>query len=129
MKYSIEEYNQELDKAHSITCRGEKIDEIMAPHREKLYQGLEVGDGITIHLWSDAHAATIIRRTKATIWARQDKAIRTDSNGMSDCQSYRYEPDENGSIYECRWSPKRKTFVYLGNSIGVGRHEYYDYSF
>lgn len=54
MKYSMEEYRKELDKAHEITCLRDAIDEIMAPYREKLYQGLEIGDGVTVHLWSDA---------------------------------------------------------------------------
>ena len=129
MKYSIEEYNKELDKAHEITCRASKVSEMMAPYREKLFQGLEVGDGVTIHLWTDAHAATIIRRTKSTIWARRDRAIRTDDNGMSESQDYRFEPNEYGYVYECHWSPKRKCFLYMGKPLGVGRHEYYDFSF
>ncbi|MCQ2437554.1 MAG: hypothetical protein MJ099_04075 [Clostridia bacterium] len=129
MKYSMEEYRKELDKAHEITCLRDAIDEIMASYREKLYQGLEVGDGVTVHLWSDAHAGTIIRRTKSTLWIRRDRAIRTDNYGMSDCQDYRYEPDENGQIFVAHWSRKYKCFIWQDKTVSVGRHEYYDYSF
>ena len=129
MKYSMEEYRREMEKAGRDTCDGNLIEERMRPFREALYQGLEIGDGVTVHLWSDAHAGTIIRRTGSTLWIRRDRAIRTDSNGMSDCQEYRYEPNEAGTIYTARWSKKYSRFLFGGKSITIGRHEYYDYTF
>lgn len=129
MKYSMAEYSRELAKVSKGTCMADVIDELMAPYREMLYQGLEIGDGVTVHLWSDAHACTIVARTKTVLYLRRDKAIRTDRNGMSDCQAYRYEPDDSNEIFRVNWSRKQKRFLYLGNAVTVGRHEYYDYSF
>lgn len=133
MKYSIEQYKVELDNAHRQTCRGEEIDQIMRPYRIQLNQGLEVGDGVTVNLYSDSHAGTIIRRTKSSLWIQRDIAIRIDSNGIGDCQEYRYERDHNGSIYHARWSDKFGCFIYggfrNGKPVSVGRHEYYDFSF
>jgi hypothetical protein len=52
----------------------------------------EVGMGATLLMYSDRHAYTITEVKGNKLWAVEDKAIRTDSNGMSDSQSYRYEP-------------------------------------
>lgn len=59
----------------------------------------EAGMGATILMWTDRHACTIVAvsEDRKTLWVREDKAIRTDDHGMSDAQSYRYEPDENGT--------------------------------
>ena len=35
---------------------------------------VKVGDGVTICLWSDRHAATVIKVTKSSVTVRQDKA-------------------------------------------------------
>ena len=133
VKYSVEEYKEELEKAHRQTCRSDRIDEIMRPFRIKLQQGLEVGDGATVNLYSDSHAGTIIRRTEKSLWIQRDEATRIDSNGMSDCQEYSYKPDPNGTVYHARWSEKYGCFMWGGfkdgKPISVGRHEYYDYSF
>lgn len=132
-KFTIDDYKVELEKAHQQTCRGDKIDEIMRPFRIRLHQELRVGDGVTVNLYSDSHAGTIIRRTRSSLWVQRDNAIRVDKNGMSDCQEYRYERDLDGSIFHCRWSEKRGCFMFGGfkdgKPISVGRHEYYDYSF
>lgn len=129
MKCPIEEYREELRKIREITCSGEAIDEYMRPFLEKLHDGLEVGDGVTINFYSDSHACTVTKRTPKTLTCRRDRAIRTDHNGMSDCQSYRYERDENGATYKAYWSKKFGCFCWCGKPISVGRHEYYDYSF
>jgi hypothetical protein len=93
----------------------------------------EVGMGVTLCYWSDRHAATVIEVSKTghEIKVREDKAIRTDSHGMSDAQSYRFEADENGRVYT---ATRRKdgsyrvkggdTRVLLGH-----RSHYFDYSF
>lgn len=129
MKYSMEQYLNELEKARKITCGYDEIREIMAPYREALYQGLEVGDGVTINLWSDCHAGTIIKRTRCKLWIQRDTAVRVDNNGISENQEYEFYPNPNGTIYEAYWSRKHKAFFLFDNSISVGRHEYYDYSF
>lgn len=93
----------------------------------------KVGRGVTIVHWSDRWACTVIEATAKTVTVQRDKAIRTDDHGMSDSQSYRYEPDPDGSV---RKFSLRKTgkFVQVGDSINGtrlvrGRSEHYDYSF
>lgn len=107
-----------------------------------------VGVGCTVIMYSDRIAGTIVRiiykgkKTKILI-VQADNAIRTDSNSMSDSQSYRYEPDPSGRIYYFkqnrvgRWTEasisadRRKfNFVSGGAKLLIGhRDHYYDYSF
>lgn len=96
--------------------------------RETNYN-VKVGDGATLCLYTDCQAYTIIKRTAKSITIPRDNAIRTDDNGMSDCQQYRYERDYNGLVRVARWSEKRGCFMYNGMRIATGRHEYFDYSF
>ena len=91
----------------------------------------EVGMGATACMWSDRHAYTVIEiKSKCRILIQRDKATRTDSNGMSDCQEYRYESDPNGQVVEL--IKTKKGWKDLGGCtrylLGV-REEYYDYSF
>lgn len=93
---------------------------------------VKVGDGVTIHLYSDSHAATVIKRTAKSITVQQDKAIRIDHNGVSEDQTYTFERDEKGWVSTYRWSDVYGAFRSSGDqSIGItnGRYEYYDYSF
>jgi hypothetical protein len=96
----------------------------------------EVGMGATVLMWTDRKAATITQVSKSgkRIAIQQDKAVRVDGNGMSECQEYRFERDESRSI---EWFSMRKNgaFVRCGDSangtqIRIGeRDEYHDYSF
>ena len=100
---------------------------------------VKVGDGCTICYYTDRTPATIVEisEDEKTIKVQEDKAIRTDNNGMSDCQSYEYERDLNGSIHTFKRTRKSKNF-YTDNGryddwgtwlcFGV-RRKYYDYSF
>ena len=94
---------------------------------------LEVGDGVTITMFSDRHAATVIDVSPSgkTVTVREDTAIRTDTNGMSDAQEYRYERNLEGAEQTFRWSTKRKKFSggSRGGGLIGGRKHYYDYSF
>lgn len=100
----------------------------------------EVGDGATILYWSDRAPATIVEvirfktgtrkgEVKAVV-VQADKATRTDSNGMSDAQTYEYEriPDAPKRTFT-----KRKNGQFSdkgGTGLAVGyREKYYDYSF
>ena len=60
-----------------------------------------VGDGVTIHGWSDRTPGTIIQVSASghRIVVQEDNAIRLDNNGMSESQEYRYERDPNGPIH------------------------------
>jgi len=92
-----------------------------------------VGMGATISYHSDCSPATVIQvlHNGRRLVLQEDKAIRTDTNGMSESQSYDYETDLNGSIH---YASLRKdgTYRLLGGktSIWLGsRRKYHDYSF
>ena len=103
----------------------------------------EVGDGVTLHYYSDAEAYTIIKRTATTLTIQRDKAT-LDPNFKPEIipggfvghcinqheQTYTYEPDPNGRIYKAYWSEAKKGY-YVSGCLHVtpGRHEYYDYNF
>lgn len=60
----------------------------------------EVGMGATLLSYTDRHAATITNvetiRGVMYITVQEDKSVRTDKNGMSECQDYEYSRDPNG---------------------------------
>lgn len=132
-KYTVDDYNYELEKARNQSCRLDEIEKIMRPFLARLHQGLRVGDGVTVNLYTDRHAGTVVRRTKTRLFIRRDDAFRVDNCGMSDCQKYRYARDPNGEVYLAHWSEKHCCFFFGGckdgKPISVGRHEYYDFTF
>ena len=110
--------------------------------RREYYLGVEVGDGVTVHLWSDAHAYTVIKRTAKTITIQQDEAILDPDfkpewipGGFAghctnqDDQAYTYKRNPRGEVLTIRWSDKYNAWRYLDKSLTMGRHEYYDYNF
>lgn len=106
-----------------------------------------VGMGATLLAWTDRHAGTIFHVEKSKsglffIGVREDKAIRTDKNGMSECQTYDYVPCGGGHVYYFRqtksgtWEEVRlndATGRYVktgGYGLRIGeRSEYRDFSF
>lgn len=104
---------------------------------------IKVGDGVTINLWSDRYAGTVIRVTKSMVIVQRDKAT-LDQNFKPEfeiggfaahCtnqneQSYSYRPDPDGEIYKFHWSKKYRRYGQPGNlTLSKGRHEFYDYNF
>ena len=104
---------------------------------------VEVGDGVTINLWTDRHAATVIKKTKYTLTVQHDKAT-LDPNFKPEwipggfaahCtnqseQTYTYERDPNGRIETFRWSNRHGQYGQPGSpTLSKGRHEFYDYNF
>lgn len=102
-----------------------------------------VGDGMTVCLWSDRHACTVVARSRNKLVLQQDKATLSEDfkpdfiiGGFAahctnqDEQEYTYAPDPHGRIYTAYWSPKRHRF-YADKvlTVIVGRHEFYDYNF
>ena len=88
-----------------------------------------VGMGATITMWTDRHAATIVKVTAHQVHVQQDKATRTDTNGMSECQEYTYERDPSRSVQIFRRT-KHGWRERAGNGLVIGeRDEYYDFSF
>jgi hypothetical protein len=92
----------------------------------------ETGMGATIAHYSDREAYTIIEVSPLgkVIKIQKDKATRTDSNGMSDCQYYDYTRDPNGitDVAKLRKNGLWKTMDDLRVLIDC-RNEYFDYSF
>lgn len=122
-----------------------QIKHLESDFNRELNRELEVGDGVTMHLWSDAHACTIIGRTAKTLTIQRDKAIRDPAfkpewvpGGFSaictnsEKQSWTYERDPDGEIIRCHWSEKDGCWRAGSDGsirIGRGRHEHYDYNF
>jgi hypothetical protein len=105
----------------------------------------EIGTGVTFYSWTDRSAGTvteIVDAKKMIIGIKPDRATRTDSNGMSDCQSYSYETIHDASPRYYRFSSKKKCWEGVSknekgrwvlngsNKIGIGhRDAHHDYSF
>lgn len=113
--------------------RGNRINQLMA-HSKPLAP--LVGMGVTICLYTDRHAGTILKVADngKRFWFKQDKAIRTDKNSMSESQEYRFEPNPDSELQEARLGKDGRWYTTggkrNGTSIVVGhRSEYYDYSF
>ena len=96
-----------------------------------------VGDGGTIYMHSDRLAVTVeritISRAKViTIFAREDHAERTDTNGMSESQTYEYKPDPEGRLHviKMRKINGQKVWRCGNDGVNFGRRDaYHDYSF
>lgn len=91
----------------------------------------EVGMGATEVWHSDRHACTVTRISKSgkTFWMKRDTATRTDSNGMSESQSYSYTP--NPEAPEIRVNMTKDGWRTTGGQkvwVGV-RDEHYDFSY
>ena len=98
----------------------------------------QVGDGATIVMWSDRHAATVteVRKTKSgklVVTGQRDKATRVDGRGMTDAQEYTYERDLTGGKYtftERKDGVLREKGSNSGSTLSLGkRMEYYDFCF
>jgi hypothetical protein len=105
---------------------------------------VKVGDGVTMHLYSDSHAGTVIKVTKTSVTVRRDKSTldpnwkpEIEAGGFAGhCtnqneQTYTYEEDPNGETIRFTWSKKRSRFqnAKMGRSLTKGRREFYDYNF
>lgn len=97
-----------------------------------------VGMGVTHILHSDRNAWTVIKViSPKRIVIQRDRSFRVDKNGMSDNQSWEFEPDEQGMTRvitlrsDGRWreagstkgSTKGSTTYLVGS-----RDEFYDYT-
>lgn len=106
---------------------GSLINNIL-PDAEKF----DVGDGATVLHWTDRTACTVIAVSPSgkTITLQADHAYRTDTNGMSDAQKYRYERDLLGATYTARRNRRGEWKVLRsGQRVVAGRRSYHDFSF
>ncbi|AGE60827.1 hypothetical protein I907_gp63 [Bacillus phage Eoghan] len=105
---------------------------------------VQVGDGVTMHLHSDAHAGTVIKVTKTTVTVQRDQATLDPdfkpnhvAGGFAghatnnDEQTYTYERNEKGDTITFRWSKKFNQYMHTqsGRKLSKGRKEFYDYNF
>jgi hypothetical protein len=95
----------------------------------------EVGMGATVCSYTDRKAYTVVEVWHALVVVQEDRAIRTDTNGMSECQSYRYEANPEGVKLtftlrrDGRWVLKGESLK-GGAVLNLGdRNAYHDYSF
>ncbi len=98
---------------------------------------ISIGAGATIRGYTDRYAATVIEvsKSKTRITTRRDHAKRTDTNGMSEIQTYEFSPDEHGreetftlrknGKWHCKGTPLKDQYIVV---IGVRDH-YFDFSF
>jgi hypothetical protein len=85
----------------------------------------------TICWITDRKPATVIAvsPTAAKVTVREDKATRTDGNGMSESQSYTYERDPVGALHVFH-RQANGTYRSPGKCLVLGaRHCYHDYSY
>lgn len=91
----------------------------------------EVGMAATVCFHTDRHAGTItqVSKTGGSFIVQRDKAIRTDSNGQSDAQSYTYERDPHGSEYHFRRTARGYRCASTTGIIFGRRDEFMDPTF
>lgn len=110
---------------------GSLQNQILAEKQEDIEP--EIGMGATELCWTDRHAYTIVavHPNGRLIEVTLDYHERTDDNGMSENQHYRYETDENAPRIavskrkDGKWRVVNDTRLFV---IGY-RDEYHDYSF
>lgn len=92
-----------------------------------------VGMGATVLMWTDRHAGTVgwVSASGHKLVVQEDKATRVDTNGMSDSQSYSFEPDPDGRTFvftrrrDGKYREKGgRTGLLLGH-----REKFHDFSF
>lgn len=90
----------------------------------------EVGMGVTLCVGSDRSPGTIVKVSPSgkTFEFTRDAYMRTDSNGLSEEQSYVFLPQEDGPRYTARYSQKFGRYrTRGGQTVGVGfRSAYWD---
>jgi len=85
----------------------------------------------TICWITDQKAATVVAvsPTRAKVTVREDKATRTDKNGMSDSQSYTYERDPKGREHVFH-RQANGSYRSPGKHLVLGeRHSFHDFSY
>jgi len=143
LKTRNEPSQNDIEPAAEVNARADKI------------SALQVGDGVTVSLWSDCEAYTVISRTATRMILQQDKATLDPSfkpewvaggfaghcTNQGD-QTYTYERDEQGHTIEISlrnykhagterrvWKKKGVARNEIGGSVRCGRHKFHDYNF
>lgn len=117
---------------------------------------LKVGDGVSVSVWSDVHAYTIIKRTATTMTLRADRAellnrdeLRFVAGGFAahcenqEVQRYEYTPNPNGVKIKIslrhwndeednerrRWKKSGVRTFEIGGNVRPGRRAFRDFNF
>lgn len=137
-----------MDKLQEIGFEPENWDESnkILKEAKKLYNPLDdakVGDGATVHFYSDSEACTVISRTKKTITLQVDDAELINGNELvfvkggfaahcanQEIQKYKYSENKNGKIYKAS-RRKNGDYVVQNSALKVtfGRRKFRDYNF
>jgi hypothetical protein len=106
-----------------------------------------VGQGVTVHRYSDAEVCTVVRVTLATVTLQRDKAtlLNGPKSGADDAlvvtpggfaahtsgvQRYSYEPDSDGVTTVAHLNQHGEWHTNGTNGrVTAGRREHYDYNF
>jgi hypothetical protein len=99
-----------------------------------------IGMGATELMYTDRKPYTVVEIVdENTIVVQEDKAIRLDNNGMSDCQDYKFESNpeapkvtlvkkKTSKVPNSRWV--RKGSSIKSNAFLIGKRDcYHDFSF
>jgi len=115
------------------TETGSFINYAMSGQPAEIAETINVGDPATVLAWTDRYPATVIevrRGKRPVIVIQEDKATRTDTNGMSESQTYQYERDPQGQTWEVSWRKNGWRTRGSDNGVRFGvRKKYHDYSF
>lgn len=98
----------------------------------------QVGDGVTMHSWSDRNPGTVIKRTAKTVVVQADRAVIDNPQqfhaGLEDAK-FRYirNPEGYTATYTLRsngqWKLRGHATKSGGYSLGMGQNFYRDPSF
>ncbi|HEY6110566.1 MAG TPA: hypothetical protein VIV56_16810 [Gemmatimonadales bacterium] len=121
------------------TETGSLVNHMLSTSQE---QEIKVGMGATLLWWSDRTAATVTAWDDKVVTVTEDHARRIDGNGMSDSQTYEYEPNPAGRVYHFRrdklgrwrtvYQNEKGRFVLMGTGLGLSlgaRRAFHDFSF
>lgn len=124
--------------------------------RADAISALQPGDGVTVSVWSDADAYTIVRATRTRIVAREDNATLDPSfrpeiipgGFVGHCtnqheQTYTYAANPEGRLVTLTlrrwrdeegnerrmWKAAGSSIRARGGSVSPGRHKFHDYNF
>lgn len=128
-----------ISEYHSKTKRQQEIKKILAIEERR---NVRIGEGVTVCLYSDRHAYTIIRRTRNKLFIQRDTAtLKKDSKpemvkggftgfvANNDSLKYDYAQNPENPVDVAYWSEKRGCFTLNDCPIVNGKSEYFDYSF
>lgn len=143
MKYTPEEYRNMMNAIReNFKLPWREREEQKEALRIEQYKSLEVGDHVAVHLWSDVDPATVIKRTKAMIVVRYDKAERDPSwvpewipgGFAAHCtnneeQRWIITEDPDGRTERFYWSDRVGLFQKGDVRVTPGWYKRYDYNF